>query len=502
MAGRHRVWSASARELARAEEGGAGQVSDPRLPGHHPQLRCQYPVPDWDVAYALTEGREVINPRPVDESAIFHAIRRSDDRLHHVFRRLQRRCQQDRLERAGLGSGGRRRWTSCGNTAAISSGSVRADADSFAHGLLALEQNWRGPLLTNTSVETTLQRFRTLEQRVKPSVLLNWRFQQALYRAYYDAFLRSRLIYETGLEEQALSRLRMARARVAAGDGPGPSHPRPGDDAIRSPAICRSRIFALAEALFQSIRMQMSVPRYKAIADRPRRDPGHVDNVLNNRIWLERRFDPISKLESEESRLKEIDAIVNWTNPGPGGFHDDLGDPRCRPHLVTGLAYEKDPAALARAADRLRPGPSWRRTWCRHAGRSMTSRSNALHWARPRCSLQAPRRLHRRYVPGEGAADGERIDRGASVLTQAQRHEAARIRHPPRGDAHRGLEPELARRVGRPRQWTRLPGGRGVADQEVALNDDQWSPDGASHRFGRSFVCVWPTWTLERFTLV
>ena len=33
-------------------------------------LRCQYPVPDWDLAYALTEGREVINPRPDDMAAI------------------------------------------------------------------------------------------------------------------------------------------------------------------------------------------------------------------------------------------------------------------------------------------------------------------------------------------------------------------------------------------------------------------------------------------------
>ena len=37
-------------------------------------LRCQYPVPDWDVAYSLTEGREVINPRPRDESTIFRAF--------------------------------------------------------------------------------------------------------------------------------------------------------------------------------------------------------------------------------------------------------------------------------------------------------------------------------------------------------------------------------------------------------------------------------------------
>jgi len=33
-------------------------------------LTCQYPVPDWDVAYALTEGREIVNPRPESEAAI------------------------------------------------------------------------------------------------------------------------------------------------------------------------------------------------------------------------------------------------------------------------------------------------------------------------------------------------------------------------------------------------------------------------------------------------
>src|SRR5207245_4512965 len=33
--------------------------------------QCQYPVPDWDLAFALTEGREVINPRPTDEARIF-----------------------------------------------------------------------------------------------------------------------------------------------------------------------------------------------------------------------------------------------------------------------------------------------------------------------------------------------------------------------------------------------------------------------------------------------
>ena len=31
-------------------------------------------MPDWDVAYAATEAREVINPRPVDEANIFRLL--------------------------------------------------------------------------------------------------------------------------------------------------------------------------------------------------------------------------------------------------------------------------------------------------------------------------------------------------------------------------------------------------------------------------------------------
>src|SRR5690348_11187573 len=42
---------------------------------HYPDithsLRCQYPVPDWDLAFAMTLGREPINPRPVGMASIF-----------------------------------------------------------------------------------------------------------------------------------------------------------------------------------------------------------------------------------------------------------------------------------------------------------------------------------------------------------------------------------------------------------------------------------------------
>jgi hypothetical protein len=47
--------------------------------------------------------------------------------------------------------------------------------------LFGLERNWRGPLISNGNVEATLTRFQSLERAASPQILLNWRFQQALY---------------------------------------------------------------------------------------------------------------------------------------------------------------------------------------------------------------------------------------------------------------------------------------------------------------------------------
>jgi hypothetical protein len=58
---------------------------------------------------------------------------------------------------------------------------------------------------------------------------------------------------------------------------------------------------------------------------------------------------------------------VNWTNPGPGGFYDDLGNPSCQPHLVRGRGFTKDPAFLQSSLVGFRYVPDWRLSWCTHA---------------------------------------------------------------------------------------------------------------------------------------
>ncbi len=131
-------------------------------------LRCQYPVPDWDVAYCpdrRPRGDQSPPPRRVGDLS---RVRRSDDRLHHLFRRLQRRRQQDRLERPGLGPGGRRARRPAATTAATWSVSATPCRRLRPGASSPWSRTGAGRCLTNGSVETTLEQFRALERRAPP----------------------------------------------------------------------------------------------------------------------------------------------------------------------------------------------------------------------------------------------------------------------------------------------------------------------------------------------
>jgi hypothetical protein len=333
---------------------------------HYPDIthsrQSQYPAPDWDTAYALTEARETINPRPFGQARIFRLLQP----LTMGFLPYSEGCNDDvnKFIWSALG------WNPDADVTTVLRDYARyfigaAYADTFAQGLAALEKNWQGPLLTNGNVETTLLQFQAMERAASPQVLLNWRFQQALYRAYYDAYTRRRLIAETASEESAMDALRtagavgslqaMARAEAILNNPAGPA-----------PAL-RARIFELAEALYQSVRMQLSVPRYKAIAVGRGANLDTLDMPLNSRAWLAARFAEIRKETGENARLQAVGEIVEWTNPGPGGFYDDLGKTTRQPHLVRGAGFDADPAFLRSALIGFSQGAAARSSWWDHA---------------------------------------------------------------------------------------------------------------------------------------
>jgi hypothetical protein len=330
-------------------------------------FHSQYPVQDWDAAFALTEGREGINPRPFGEATIFRV------NLPYTtgFVTYSEGCNDDvnKFVWSSLG------WNPDADVVSIVRDYSRFfiggnSADAFAQGLLALERNWQGPLISNAGVDTTLEQLTELERNATPQMRLNWRFQQAMYRANYDAFLRSRLMAETEQEERAMGELGNAR-RVGSLTAMNAAEAVLDTDARteRTRAL-RARVFELAEGLFNSIRMQLSVPRYRAIALRRGANLDGIDLGLNDRVWLKDRFAEIRAMTSESDRLAKIDAILNWTNPGPGGFYDDLGNMAQQPHLMLGDGFDKDPefrsSALMGIGARY-PDQGWRMSWFNHA---------------------------------------------------------------------------------------------------------------------------------------
>jgi hypothetical protein len=304
---------------------------------------CQYPVPDWDVAFALTEGREVSNPRPVQTANIFRLAR-----PHTVgFITYSEGCHDDvnKCVWSALG------WDERADVRDILREYARyfigpEYEERFADGLLALEKNWVGPVLKNAGIDGTLNAFRAMEKSATPMVKLNWRFQQALYRAYYDGYVRARLRHETEAENAALAKLREAKTLGAEKAMSDAEAILDGAAKERAAPELRARVFELAEALFQSIRAQLSVPRYAALAAERGANLDSIDVPLTEAGWLKSRFAAVRKLPEGE-RLAALDAVLMRTDPGPGGFYDDLGDPERRPHLVRGPGWEKDPAFYA-----------------------------------------------------------------------------------------------------------------------------------------------------------
>lgn len=336
-------------------------------------MHSQYPVPDWDVAFALTANREGINPRPTDEAAIFSANRP----YTNGFVTYSEGCNDDVNKFV---------WSSLGWNPDAKPKEILRDfshyfigsksAEAFAQGLLALEQNWKGPLLTNHGVDTTLAQFQAMERRASPAERLNWRWQQAMYRAHFDAYVKARLLAESATEEKALVTLRQARSAstltpqvLPALDAAEAELDRAYLHRAAAPDL-RARVFELAEALFQSIHMQLSVDRYQAIGYDRGANLDTLDLSLNNRVWLKTEFAKIRALPQEHDRIAALGDLLDWSNPGPGGFYDDLGNLTQQPHLVRGPGFEKDPdfqhSSLVGFGSRT-PDRGWRLSWVTHA---------------------------------------------------------------------------------------------------------------------------------------
>lgn len=301
-------------------------------------MHAQVPVDRWSPAFALTEGREPINPRPRAMTALFRHLDPGSSGFVTYSEGVNDDANQFLWFRLG--------W----DPKTTAQDFARAYARVFvgdpaaAHALLALESNWIGDPARNAGIDATLAKVDGL----KPALWADWRIDALRYRAVYDAIVRHRLIAARAREAAAFASTdaATARARLAQPD-PAPV-----------PAL-RTRLFALADRLWQGARLQLSVRLYGATAIERGANLDRVDVDLNDRVWIERQLATRTPADlADHARARD------------GALYDDLGDPWRAPHLVRGSSPLADPlrfhGAVEGIADRT-PNDGWRMSWISYA---------------------------------------------------------------------------------------------------------------------------------------
>lgn len=305
-------------------------------------VAAQYPIKEWDLAFALTHHRESYNPRPLAMKAIHNAFDEyavgtitysegiNDDVNKFVWSGQDWNPEDDVVETLRDFS-----------RLFISS----RHADSLAQGYLAQERNWEGPLAVNPQIEITLAQWRRLEKEMSDFGRSQYRFEMGLLRAFYDAYTKRRLIYETELEMRARDMLRMdplvgsMKSMAGAEEIFAKATQRVASD-------YRARCLELGESLHEKIGSQLTVDGHGA-ANRVRGAfLDGLDEPLNSAQWFLGEFQRIRNLTDESERLAAIEAVLDRQDPGPGGFYDDLGAPGSMGRIVNAVPWEKDPGTL------------------------------------------------------------------------------------------------------------------------------------------------------------
>ena len=224
---------------------------------------------------------------------------------------------------------------------------IDAGSRAVARALDLLEQNWTGPLANNTSAEPALKLWKKIAESMG-GVGKNWRLEMFLYKAFLDAQVKRKYDAEIKCEQEAYDALKQA-------------------ETLGVPAALRNARAALAQidTQFQSKDAFRTELQSAGLTNRFGDLDTVLDNIyspLNDRKWLESQFNTVTA-------LADVKKILDYENPVPGGFYDNLGVPSQQPHLVRQKTWDQDPGFVYSPIEWLdyKPGSSLRHSQQTHA---------------------------------------------------------------------------------------------------------------------------------------
>ena len=302
---------------------------------HYPDIthnvRCDYPALNYDQAFALTIGREGINPQP----EYYAKIHKDYAQFTDGFITYSDGCHDD----VNKVVWGQRGWDPEKNIRDILIEYSRfffghEVANDAAEGILALEENWIGPLKNNGGVETTFSYWKEMENN-HPELNENWRWLLLQLRANYDTYIRRRLINEKDLEKEAnkilarVDKIGIEPAMKLALQKINEAEQYPIEKKLKK------EIDDYCQTLFEIIGLQTSVELYQASNSQRGCILDFVDYPMNNRWWYQDEFKKIKEMVSEDEKKERLEIIRNWEKPGTGSYYDDVSNIANSPHVTT-----------------------------------------------------------------------------------------------------------------------------------------------------------------------
>ena len=284
-------------------------------------LECQFPVPDWDVAYAMTLGREPIDPRPCEFDAVAHEVLPGT-----VGFVSYSEGANDDLNKFV--------WTQTAwdlehpiSSTVYEYAKILVDdpwAAPIAQQLFALERNWQGSLLANDSVQTAFYHWSQVEPLISDDSQPNWRLDFVTYRTYYDAYIRMRLLRETTATQEALWTLinggpdihTVAEKALAILTGIA---------ATEALAWLHQQLERLAHRLFETIGIQLSVTKYYAIGGERGATLDSVDHEITDNAYIIGVLEYATKCSEETARQVINGLLQSHYVANPGAVTVDLG---------------------------------------------------------------------------------------------------------------------------------------------------------------------------------
>ena len=202
-------------------------------------------------------------------------------------------------------------------------------APLMAKAILQLEQNLSTPIADNAGVDAYYSMVKEAGTKIpEANMKKNYLWRQHMQRAALDKYIQSRLRNQTQRQKDVEDLINTAL--------------RQGDT---SPVIARAQ--AMLDADIETDEMK----RLKNEAAKLGEESDAIFGVRNEGYfnlnqdfvglaWIRKQLDVAASASPEQQR-ELLRRIVQYEDPGPGGFYDDAGDPSRSPHLVYGWTFSE-----------------------------------------------------------------------------------------------------------------------------------------------------------------